>query len=234
MTPSRTVGLTLALTTLLAWPGAATFLSRLDPAKSAADAPTERKRGVCLFAGRELPADAFDRLAAAHVDWISQTPFGWQRSYDDPEFELATSGHVFWGETDGGLAETARAARAHGIRTMLKPHVWLMDMSGGHWVGSIRMKSEADWRRWFACYERFIVHYAQLARASGMDALCVGTELEGTSDREADWRRVIAAVRRVYPGPLTYAANWSSEFERVRFWDALDFIGVQAYFPLSG
>jgi hypothetical protein len=36
----------------------------------------------------------------------------------------------------------------------------------------------------------------------------------------------------VYPGPLTYAANWDA-FERVPFWDAVDAIGVQAYFPLS-
>jgi len=51
--------------------------------------------------------------------------------------------------------------------------------------------------------------------------------------READWRRLIADVRAVYSGMVIYAANWYDEYERVPFWDALDAIGIQAYFPLS-
>ena len=39
-------------------------------------------------------------------------------------------------------------------------------------------------------------------------------------------------MRSVYDGRLTYAANWDS-LERVPFWDALDLIGVHAYFPLT-
>ena len=31
---------------------------------------------------------------------------------------------------------------------------------------------------------------------------------------------------------MTYAANWT-DYERVPFWDALDVIGIQAYFPLT-
>jgi hypothetical protein len=50
--------------------------------------------------------------------------------------------------------------------------------------------------------------------------------------READWRRVIAKVRGVYGGMVTYAANWDGT-DKVPFWDALDLIGVQAYFPLA-
>jgi hypothetical protein len=202
---------------------------------ASAPAPADlRQRGVCFVAGPAAPVDAdFADLAAHGVTWISQTPFGWQRRADDPTFGMITGDHAYWGERDSGLVVTARMARAHGIRTLLKPHLWLRDRSDGQWVGSIAMKSEADWAAWFARYEEFIVHYARLAEASGMEALCIGTELEGTTGREADWRRVIAAVRRVYHGPLVYAANWDGEFEHVRFWDALDYIGVQAYFPLS-
>lgn len=45
-------------------------------------------------------------------------------------------------------------------------------------------------------------------------------------------RRLIRQIRRVYHGPLTYAANWSGEYKQIRFWDALDYVGIQAYFPL--
>ena len=195
--------------------------------------PGARHRGVCFVAGHDpVGPAAFEDLHEHGVTWISQTPFGWQDKADDPTFRIVTEGRVYWGERDSGLTETARMARAKGIRTLLKPHLWLRDRSDGQWVGSIAMKNEADWAAWFARYEEFIVHYARLAERLGMEGFSVGTELEGTSGRTGDWRRIIAAVRAVYHGRLTYAANWS-EFERIEFWDDLDWIGVQAYFPLT-
>ena len=47
------------------------------------------------------------------------------------------------------------------------------------------------------------------------------------------WRQIIARVRKVYTGKITYSANWWSEWEHVTFWDALDFIGIGAYFELQ-
>ena len=32
---------------------------------------------------------------------------------------------------------------------------------------------------------------------------------------------------------MIYAANWDSEYKEIKFWDELDFVGIQAYFPLS-
>ena len=31
----------------------------------------------------------------------------------------------------------------------------------------------------------------------------------------------------------TYAANWDSEFDRIVWWDAVDYIGVDAFWPLT-
>ncbi len=187
-------------------------------------------RGLCWEGRGRIGDEALLPLGPLHVSWISQTPFGWSRALDDPEVRLATGRHGLWGESDEGLIETARLARSRGIRTLLKPHLWVR---GGRWVGELRMRSEADWQAFFRSYESFIVHYAMLAEREGFDALAVGTELLQTSAREASWRRVIARVREVYSGPLTYCAAWN-EAEQVRFWDALDFLGVQAYYPLRG
>ncbi len=41
-----------------------------------------------------------------------------------------------------------------------------------------------------------------------------------------------ARVREVYRGPLTYSANFDT-YRGIGFWDALDFVGVSAYFSLS-
>ena len=56
--------------------------------------------------------------------------------------------------------------------------------------------------------------------------------MAGVSGATQDWRVLIAAVRRTYSGRLTYAAL-PFEYQKVGFWDALDFIGVDAWWPLS-
>ncbi len=95
------------------------------------------------------------------------------------------------------------------------------------------MTSEADWDAWFADYTKFILHYARLAEESDFPALCIGTELRKTLAQERRWHQLIRQIREVYRGQLTYAANWWKEFEEVPFWDELDFIGIQAYFPIA-
>jgi hypothetical protein len=62
--------------------------------------------------------------------------------------------------------------------------------------------------------------------------LVVGTEMETLSGDEAHWRALISEVRQHFHGELTYAANYD-EFARVPFWDALDYIGIDAYWSLS-
>ena len=196
-----------------------------------ASASPERQRGVSWVAGRPVTAEGLQPLSASHVNWIVQTPFGWQRGMKSPTIRLATTGGVLWGETDEGLRVTAELARARGIRTLLKPHIWI---SGGGWRGEIDMDGDDAWAAWFDSYRRFIVHYARLAEAHDMEALCIGTELRSTlGAHEDEWRQIIAEVKAVYGGKLTYAANWYAEYEEVPFWDELDFIGIQAYFPLS-
>ncbi|MFQ5605590.1 MAG: hypothetical protein ACE5HS_20150 [bacterium] len=191
--------------------------------------------GVSWVAGAvPVTVEDFQPLLKSGVNWIVQTPFGWQRNFNSPKFELVTKGRIYWGETDEGLEITTRLAKSVGIKTLLKPHIWLSNRSNGKWRAQIEMDSEADWRQWFASYEKFILHYARLAQRNQIAALCVGVELHITVlKRESDWRKIIAAIREVYNGKLTYAANWFQEFEDVKFWDALDYIGIQAYFPLS-
>ena len=193
-----------------------------------------KMRGVCFVAGRRIDGAAFEPLARNHVEWISQTPFGWMRGADSPEIRIAAAGEVYWGETDEGLAATARAARKSGIRCLLKPQLWVAGWHDSVWSGEIAMATEADWQAWFRSYREFILHYAELAQKHSFEALAVGTELQGTTlGHESQWRSLIRDVRRVYRGKLTYAANWDHEFEALPFWDAVDFAGVQAYFPLT-
>ena len=193
-----------------------------------------KQKGVSWVAGRDpVTEEDLKPLLKNHVNWIVQTPFGWQRHYNFPALTFNKNGG-WWGERDIGIKTTTEIAEEFGIHTLLKPHIWLRNRRDGKWRSEIRMDNEEDWQIWFDNYSKFILHYAELAEKLGIGVFCIGTELRATvREREKNWRRIIADIRKVYHGKLTYAANWYKEFEEVKFWDELDFIGIQGYFPLS-
>ena len=179
--------------------------------------------------GSAASLESLRELRRLGVDAIAIMPFGFQRSPSDTRILWVGHGGRGISETDDRMRAVTRQAHQLGLRVMLKPHIWLRPPE---WPGSIDHDSESEWRAWFASYREFILHYAALAEEMKIESLSIGNELVIASKRESDWRRIIAGVRRVYHGELTYAANVDEVFD-VRFWNALDFIGVSAYFPLT-
>ena len=196
------------------------------------DSNAYKVKGVCWEARDSVTSRNTESLVDYHINWISQTPFGWQQAYNQPEIHFH-SNRGLWGERDIGLSHTAYLAKQSGVSTLLKPHIWLRSRDG-KWRSDIEMDSESDWDKWFDHYQDFILHHAHLAEQHEFEALCIGTELLIPATRfEQKWREIIAEIRKVYSGKLTYAANFDREFEQIQFWDALDVIGIQAYFPLT-
>ena len=120
-------------------------------------------------------------------------------------------------------------AHALGLKISITPHLayW---RSGFEWAGDIEFHTDEEWSRFWTGYRTWILTLA--AACKDADAFVIGTELDKTLHFEKEWRALIAEVRLVFKGPITYGANWS-DYARVSFWDALDVIGIQAYFPLT-
>lgn len=148
--------------------------------------------------------------------WYQESRFG---SDIDPEPLKSPS--------DAGLRSAAALARRLGLRIVVKPHVDLLDEG---FRGEI---DPVDVDAWFRSYRRFALHHARIAQQLRADTFVVGTELVTMARRTRRFEEVIAAVREVYDGELTYAANWVQDAEKIGFWDALDSIGVDAYMPLT-
>jgi hypothetical protein len=128
--------------------------------------------------------------------------------------------------SDGALSHAINTAHRLGLRVMLKPHVDLK-------VATSRTDLKGLPAAWYDSYKAFITHYAALAKDYDVELFCLGTELDGTvPGHEADWAGIVAAVRAAYPGPLTYAGNWPT-YPAITFWNQLDYIGIDAYYPVT-
>ncbi len=127
---------------------------------------------------------------------------------------------------DEAVGHAINYAHKTGLKVMLKPHVDLYTEAPRYYI-----IPSVDW---FITYTGFIIHYARLAEEYNVELFCIGTELGETTTEEWEdiWRTIIFEIRKVYKGQLIYAANWD-RYQDVPFWDELDFIGIDAYFPLT-
>jgi hypothetical protein len=160
---------------------------------------------------------------------LALVPYTFMRDSKKPEpFRFSDSAND---ENDESLVHAAYEAKKLGMFSMLKPQVWV---GGGSWPGDIEMSNETDWKKFFDYYYRWIRHYAFLAEIHQMDALSLGVEFtKATLGHGNEWRKMIQKTRGLFNGKITYAANWGSEFENIEFWDEVDFIGLNCYYPLS-
>ncbi|MBK7877259.1 MAG: hypothetical protein IPJ77_16205 [Planctomycetes bacterium] len=222
------------LTVLLAVGSGAFAAARRGPSASGAlpvaPAGAEHVRGVtisCETWGWEWGSDAFaadlDRLKGLGVNWVAIHPYARIRADGEVSARDFDPDHPpEW------ITRPIREAHARGLALFVIPHLayWGSPWS---WRGEIEFQDPAARARFFASYQAWITGVARAAR--GADGFSIANELEKLAGFEAEWRAVIAAVRAETPARLTWAANWSG-YRDVRFWDALDAVGVQAYFPL--
>jgi hypothetical protein len=168
-------------------------------------------------------AAALAGLAKTGANFVAIIPTQYTRTVKDSAF-FATQNT----ESDANVSKAVAEAHALGLSVLLKPHV---DPQDG--------KPRADYAptdpdAWFANYERLLLHYAAMAAAQHVEMFGIGCELDSmvAPRYRSQWLRIIHAVRAVYHGPLIYAHGWPGVNE-VSLWDAVDYIGIDAYDPLS-
>ena len=173
------------------------------------------------------PINPMNAVKAIGANWIAVIPYGFTR-INQPSVGYDANWQ-WWGERPEGVEETIRLAKSSGVNVILKPQVYVP----GGWTGDLDFKSEEEWQNWEKDYEAFLIPFAEMADSLEVEILCVGTEFKkSVKKREQFWRSLIKKIRGIYKGKLTYAANWD-EYLDVPFWDALDYAGVNAYFPLT-
>ncbi len=186
--------------------------------------------GYSIYNGylSNLATKSLEKQASMGANAIAIVPYTGMRDPKKP-VPLRISRHA-GSENIQGIIHSAYEAKQLGMSSMLKPQIWLR----GSWPGDIKMDTQAEWDTFFEYYHRWIRHFALIAEIHEIEMFCIGVEFShATLAQEEKWRDIFKSIRGLYQGKLTYAANWGYEFEQVQFWDELDFIGLNCYYPLS-
>ena len=193
-----------------------------------AQAPSDIIRGITMVAPPSpIGSPEMEAIQEVNADWIALVPYGFSRvGHPEVRYNLDRQ---WWGERKEGIVASVQLAHSAGLKVMLKPQVYLH----GSWVGDVDFDTEEEWLQWEDSYEQFIMFYAELAIAEKVEMFCIGTEYKiAAQKRPLFWRQLTKTIRERYDGIILYSSNWDG-FEQVPFWDALDFVGISSYFPIS-
>lgn len=162
------------------------------------------------------------------ADWIAIAFAAMQDTAHSTEIRFREEPTVTDEEVRWAIAE----ARQLGLKVCLKP---IVNCADGTWRAHINffdkdVPCEPKWSDWFASYERFMLHYAVIAEETGCELLCIGCEMVQTDRREQEWRALIARIREVYSGAITYNCDKYQE-DNVTWWDAVDVVSSSGYYP---
>jgi len=170
-----------------------------------------------------------DEAVRLGATWVSLTPFG--RAWDLKATGVSNTFELPLVQNQRSLALAVRQAHARGLQVLLVPHLWV---ESGGWRAEIDPGTDDGWQKFAASYRAFILDWAKFAAGASVDMLAVGVELRSwvTTTRAASFLPILREVRAVYPGLLTYAANWDDVDQTVILGE-LDVIGINAFYPLT-
>ena len=225
------------------------------------NASTEKIKGMSFIGPKEkfLSLEMFEPIKTTHAEWIALMP---EVTLERMTLQFRSdSENEWWTKTIEGNLLAIKTAKQAGFKVMLKPHVLLSKIPNTKnrfwagskvsypsapnyirrfdktkavkWRGEFDARNEKDWRTFEENYEAYILELAHHAEALDVDIFCVGTELKKSAvKRPQFWRKLIKKVRAIYNGTVIYSANWD-EYESISFWEELDYIGLNSYFPIN-
>ena len=188
-----------------------------------------KHRGMTVFGWNDDNDEAIAELIKNNIEWVAVVPFMFQKNNKTKQVDVPEMADA-WTGRDSSFLNSIVQLHAKNIKVMLKPHLWMNE----GWRSNIVMDSPAEWATWFASYRANMLRYARMAEKANVELLCVGTELKSSMRHAPEqWILLVQEIKTLYKGQLTYAANWDGEFDYVPFWEQMDYIGIQAYFPLT-
>ena len=175
--------------------------------------------------------ESFDHLAeGTGANFITLVPNALQETPQSEEIDFTSDATI----SDEELICMIDYIHKKGLLVALKPTV---NCKNGTWRAHINffdkdVPCEPKWGNWFRSYTEFQLHFAKLAKETGCEMFIAGCEMVQTDRRSEEWRELIAQIRTVYDGPVTYNADKYQE-DNVTWWDCVDYICSSGYYPID-
>lgn len=186
--------------------------------------------GISLVASRDsLQVGHLNPIENINANAVALMPYAFMRDIDNPELSFNIEQQWF-GERAAGIEQSIKLLKKKELKLMIKPHIWLRN---GDFTGDLKFSTEESWKTFEDSYRDYIMLYAEIAEKHHLDIFCIGTELYNfVHERPEFWKALINDIREVYRGKLVYAENWD-KIDQTEIWEQLDYIGADAYFPIS-
>lgn len=188
----------------------------------------QKMKGVNLVSSKKFFDSKVSKpLRRIGANYIALTPYLLMKE-GSPEiyYEIKEN---YWGDYLVNMKKVISNAHANGMSVMLKPHIYVENVG---WAGSLNFNTK-NWKIWENNFSKRMLDFANFAEENKVAVLCIGVELKTAAARNPlFFEKLIKKVRLIYKGKLTYAANWDN-YKNIDFWDKLDFIGIDGYFPIS-
>lgn len=164
------------------------------------------------------------------ANFITLVPNGLQETPQSEEIFYTTDATM----SDDELTAMINYAHEIGLQVALKPTA---NCKNGTWRAYINffdkdVHCEPKWRNWFAAYTKFQLHYAKIAEETNCEMFLAGCEMVMSERRDAEWRKLIADIKSVYSGPVSYNTDKYQE-DNITWWDCVDIISSSGYYPLK-
>ncbi len=161
-------------------------------------------------------------------DFVILTPAAMQDTAHSISIDFTSS----YTSSDEELIDTIRYLHSRNIRVSIKPTVNCLDGTWRAYISFIEpdVPSEPKWHEWFASYTAFQLHFARIAQQEGCYMFLPGCEMVMADHRDAEWRQLIADIRKVYSGLIAYNCDKYQE-DHITWWDCVDVIASSGYYP---
>jgi len=145
-----------------------------------------------------------------------------------------------------------KVAHEEGLDVFLKPQIYALTSSSTGIYSNLTSNTQSitDVAKFFAGYKAYILEWATIAETYDVPLLSLGSEMLRATKPQFDssgkdiitpyWEDIIASIREVYHGKLTYSAvvdlasPLNNEVQLIKFWDKLDYVGIDVYPVLTG
>lgn len=186
--------------------------------------------GKGCLANKEAYNSIDSLIERTGVNFIILVPNGIQ---DTPQSETIDY-HTKATMADDELINMVNYIHDKGVRVAIKPTA---NCKNGTWRAHISffdkdVPCEPKWGNWFASYTDFQLHYAEIAEQTGCEMFIAGCEMVMSEHREVEWRKLIADIRTVYSGGVSYNTDKYQE-DNITWWDCVDVISSSGYYPID-